>query len=71
MIQHLSPDYNSLMGELLAKHTDMPIYRAHDEGIPVHVWVDETRPRMQGSRLTAYELGEEGMLAIPLGRKAG
>ena len=38
-----------------------PIYRAHDEGIPVHVWVDETRPRNQGSRLTAYELGEHGV----------
>ncbi len=38
-----------------------PIYRAHDDGIPVHVWVDETRPRMQGSRLTAYELGEHGV----------
>jgi methylthioribose-1-phosphate isomerase len=38
-----------------------PIYLAHDEGIPVHVWVDETRPRNQGSRLTAYELGEHGI----------
>jgi len=38
-----------------------PIYLAHDEGIPVHVWVDETRPRCQGSRLTAYELGEHGV----------
>jgi methylthioribose-1-phosphate isomerase len=38
-----------------------PIYLAHDEGIPVHVWVDETRPRNQGSRLTAYELGEHGV----------
>jgi methylthioribose-1-phosphate isomerase len=34
-----------------------PIYQAHDEGIPVHVWVDETRPRNQGAALTAYELG--------------
>ncbi len=33
-----------------------PIYLAHDKGIPVHVWVDETRPRNQGSRLTAWEL---------------
>ncbi|MBT3568635.1 MAG: S-methyl-5-thioribose-1-phosphate isomerase, partial [Opitutae bacterium] len=32
-----------------------PIYRAHDAGIPVHVWVDETRPRNQGARLTAWE----------------
>jgi len=38
-----------------------PIYMAHDAGIPVHVWVDETRPRNQGSRLTAYELGEHGV----------
>ena len=38
-----------------------PIYRAHDEGIPVHVWVDETRPRNQGARLTAFELGEHGV----------
>ncbi|MCP4313715.1 MAG: S-methyl-5-thioribose-1-phosphate isomerase [Bacteroidetes bacterium] len=38
-----------------------PIYRAHDEGIPLHVWVDETRPRNQGARLTAYELGEHGV----------
>ena len=38
-----------------------PIYLAHDLGIPVHVWVDETRPRNQGARLTAYELGEHGV----------
>jgi methylthioribose-1-phosphate isomerase len=38
-----------------------PIYFAHDKGIPVHVWVDETRPRNQGSRLTAYELGQYGV----------
>jgi methylthioribose-1-phosphate isomerase len=38
-----------------------PLYMAHDEGIPVHVWVDETRPRNQGARLTAYELGEHGV----------
>jgi len=38
-----------------------PIYLAHEEGIPVHVWVDETRPRNQGSRLTACELGEHGV----------
>ncbi len=38
-----------------------PIYRAHEDGIPVHVWVDETRPRNQGARLTAYELGEHGV----------
>ncbi len=33
-----------------------PVYLAHEAGIPVHVWVDETRPRNQGSQLTAYEL---------------
>jgi methylthioribose-1-phosphate isomerase len=38
-----------------------PIYAAHDSGIPVHVWVDETRPRNQGSKLTAWELGEHGV----------
>ena len=38
-----------------------PIYRAHDEGIPVHVWVDETRPRNQGAALTAWELGGHGV----------
>ena len=38
-----------------------PIYAAHDAGIPVHVWVDETRPRSQGSKLTAWELGQHGV----------
>jgi methylthioribose-1-phosphate isomerase len=38
-----------------------PIYRAHDAGIPVHVWVDETRPRNQGAALTAWELGRHGV----------
>ena len=38
-----------------------PVYMAFDKGIPVHVWVDETRPRSQGARLTAYELGEHGV----------
>ena len=38
-----------------------PIYLAHDQGIPVHVWVDETRPRNQGARLTAWELGNHGV----------
>ncbi len=38
-----------------------PIYKAHLQEIPVHVWVDETRPRNQGARLTAFELGEEGV----------
>jgi methylthioribose-1-phosphate isomerase len=38
-----------------------PIYAAHDAGIPVHVWVDETRPRNQGARLTAWELEQHGV----------
>jgi len=38
-----------------------PIYTAFEEGIPVHVWVDETRPRNQGARLTAWELGQQGV----------
>lgn len=38
-----------------------PIYEAHKRGIPLHVWVDETRPRNQGARLTAFELGQEGI----------
>jgi methylthioribose-1-phosphate isomerase len=38
-----------------------PIYQAHDLGIKVHVWVDETRPRNQGASLTAYELGAHGV----------
>lgn len=38
-----------------------PIYHAHDRGIPVHVWVDETRPRNQGAKLTAWELGQHGV----------
>jgi len=38
-----------------------PIYQAYEEQIPVHVWVDETRPRNQGARLTAWELGQHGV----------
>jgi methylthioribose-1-phosphate isomerase len=38
-----------------------PIYKAHDAGIDVHVWVDETRPRLQGAALTAFELGKHGV----------
>jgi methylthioribose-1-phosphate isomerase len=38
-----------------------PIYWAHNEGISIHVWVDETRPRNQGASLTAWELGEHGV----------
>ena len=38
-----------------------PMYVAHEAGIPLHVWVDETRPRNQGARLTAWELGRAGI----------
>ena len=38
-----------------------PIYAAHDTGLPLHVWVTETRPRNQGSKLTAWELGQHGV----------
>ncbi len=38
-----------------------PIYLAHDQGIKVHVWVDETRPRNQGARLTAWEFQQKGI----------
>jgi methylthioribose-1-phosphate isomerase len=38
-----------------------PIYLAHDRGLPIHVWVDETRPRNQGASLTAWELGHHGV----------
>jgi methylthioribose-1-phosphate isomerase len=38
-----------------------PIYLAYDRGVPIHVWVDETRPRNQGASLTAWELGHHGV----------
>ncbi|MBY8975748.1 S-methyl-5-thioribose-1-phosphate isomerase [Rhodobacteraceae bacterium NNCM2] len=38
-----------------------PIYQAHDAGLKVHVWVDETRPRNQGGHLTAWELAQHGV----------
>jgi methylthioribose-1-phosphate isomerase len=38
-----------------------PIYKAHQQDIPIHVWVDETRPRNQGMNLTAWELGQQGV----------
>ena len=38
-----------------------PIYQAHDKGVGIHVWVDETRPRNQGAALTAWELGQHGV----------
>jgi methylthioribose-1-phosphate isomerase len=48
-----------------------PIYAAHDSGLPVHVWVDETRPRNQGSKLTAWELGEHGVPHTVIADSAG
>ncbi len=48
-----------------------PIYRAHDDGIGVHVWVDETRPRNQGARLTAWELGQHGVPHTVIADNAG
>jgi methylthioribose-1-phosphate isomerase len=48
-----------------------PVYVAHDDGIPVHVWVDETRPRLQGAALTAYELGAHGVPHTIIADNAG
>jgi methylthioribose-1-phosphate isomerase len=48
-----------------------PIYMAHDAGIPVHVWVDETRPRNQGAALTAWELGSHGVPHTVIADNAG
>jgi methylthioribose-1-phosphate isomerase len=48
-----------------------PIYRAHAAGIPLHVWVDETRPRNQGASLTAWELGHEGVPHTVIADNAG
>ena len=48
-----------------------PIYKAHDAGIPVHVWVDETRPRNQGASLTAWELGRHGVPLTIIADNAG
>jgi methylthioribose-1-phosphate isomerase len=48
-----------------------PIYVAHDAGVPVHVWVDETRPRNQGAALTAFELGQHGVPHTILADNAG
>lgn len=48
-----------------------PIYQAHDAGIPVHVWVDETRPRNQGAALTAFELKGHGVLHTLISDNAG
>lgn len=48
-----------------------PIYKAHDLGIPVHVWADETRPRNQGAALTAWELGHHGVSHAVIADNAG
>lgn len=48
-----------------------PIYHAHDAGLPVHVWVDETRPRNQGASLTAFELGRHGVAHTIIADNAG
>ncbi len=48
-----------------------PIYRAHQNGVPVHVWVDETRPRNQGAALTAWELGQHGIAHTVIADNAG
>jgi methylthioribose-1-phosphate isomerase len=48
-----------------------PIYMAHDAGIDLHVWVDETRPRNQGAFLTAFELGKHGVAHTVIADNAG
>jgi len=48
-----------------------PVYLAHDRGLPVHVWVDETRPRNQGAALTAWELGQHGVPHTVIADNAG
>jgi len=48
-----------------------PIYHAHQKGIKVHVWVDETRPRNQGANLTSFELNEEGIQNTVITDNAG
>jgi methylthioribose-1-phosphate isomerase len=48
-----------------------PIYQAHDAGVAVHVWVDETRPRNQGASLTAFELGAHGVPHAIIADNAG
>lgn len=47
------------------------VYRLHAEGVPVHVWVDETRPRNQGAALTAWELAERGVAHTVIADNAG
>jgi methylthioribose-1-phosphate isomerase len=48
-----------------------PIYQAHDLGLDIHVWVDETRPRNQGAALTAWELGKHGVPHTVIADNAG
>ncbi len=48
-----------------------PIYKAHEAGIAMHVWVDETRPRNQGAALTAFELGKHGVAHTLVADNAG
>ena len=48
-----------------------PIYMGHDAGMPIHVWVDETRPRNQGASLTAFELGSHGVPHTIIADNAG
>ena len=48
-----------------------PVYLAHNRGLPVHVWVDETRPRNQGASLTAWELGQHGVPHTLIADNAG
>ena len=48
-----------------------PVYQAHNAGIPIHVWVDETRPRNQGASLTAWELAKHGVPHTVIADNAG
>jgi methylthioribose-1-phosphate isomerase len=48
-----------------------PVYSAHEKGIPIHIWVDETRPKNQGARLTAWELGKQGVPYTLIADNAG
>ncbi len=48
-----------------------PIYQAYEQGLPIHVWVDETRPRNQGASLTAWELGRHGVPHTVIADNAG
>jgi methylthioribose-1-phosphate isomerase len=48
-----------------------PLYKAHVTGLPLHVWVDETRPRNQGAALTAFELGQQGVPHAVIADNAG